>query len=40
MDHNPIHVVAAKTDNNETIVITVYEASHDMWKSTFRKRKR
>ncbi len=36
----PLHVVAAfNKDENETIVITVYEPDPDLWETDFRRRK-
>jgi len=37
----PLHVVAAdNTADQETIVVTVYEPSPDMWDAAFRRRQR
>lgn len=37
----PIHVVAAdNTENQETIIITVYEPDRDEWEQDFRRRTR
>ena len=35
----PIHVVAADTPENETIVITVYEPDPKLWEPGFERRK-
>lgn len=40
-ESRPIHVVAARNDEeNETIVITVYEPGPDKWEPDFKRRKR
>ena len=40
-ESRPIHVVAARNDEeNETIVITVYEPDPDKWEPDFKGRKR
>ena len=39
--NRPLHVVAAdNTADQETIVVTVYEPSPDMWDAAFRRRQR
>ena len=35
----PIHVVAADTQENETIVITVYEPDPELWEEGFERKK-
>lgn len=35
----PIHVVAADTPENETIVITVYEPDPELWEQGFERKK-
>jgi hypothetical protein len=41
VEKRPLHVVVAdNADNNETIVITVYEPAPNQWSDDFRSRKR
>jgi hypothetical protein len=35
----PIHIVAADTPENETIVITVYEPDPELWEPGFERKK-
>jgi hypothetical protein len=37
--NRPIHVVAADTPDNETIIITVYEPDPTFWDPGFERRK-
>ncbi len=38
-NHRPIHVVAANTEENITIIITVYEPDLKRWEQCFEKRR-
>jgi hypothetical protein len=38
-DLRPVHVVAADTPENETIVITVYEPDPSLWEFGFERKK-
>lgn len=38
-DGRPVHVVAADTPENETIVITVYEPDPALWEPGYERRK-
>lgn len=39
IDGNPIHVLTAETENDQTIIITAYRPDPKLWESDF-KRKR
>jgi hypothetical protein len=39
IDNKPMHVLTAKTDNDETIIVTAYLPEHALWEDNFRRRR-
>ncbi len=39
VNKTPVHVVMAKSENNECIIITVYVPETDIWENDFKTKK-